>query len=127
MIRLRRFLATKAWRDQAGNAVVGFAIGAPIVALLASLAIGLTGDVWSRNVAIEIVRAELHQYAIHGSTQVATETELTRRFSDQGLRIEKIEWPAPKSPYCVELRIEYRKVQSDAAQTLTIAEVAFLE
>ncbi|MEY4323721.1 MAG: hypothetical protein RL410_1502 [Actinomycetota bacterium] len=127
MIPLLRFQVTNWRRDDRGNAVVGFAIGAPIVTLLASYAIGLMAHVWSRNIAAEIVRDELHQYAIHASVKSETETSIRDRFARDGLNVEFFDWPIGAVPGTVELQVNYTDSGSDMREVFTIAEVAFLE
>ena len=47
-----------------GSAVVGFALAAPAIALIATYLIGLMSFVWSRELAVDLIRVELRKVAI---------------------------------------------------------------
>ena len=47
-----------------GSAVVGFAFAAPAIALIATYVIGFMSYVWSRELAVDLIRVELRKVAI---------------------------------------------------------------
>ncbi len=127
MIPSHLFRAINSSRSDVGSAVVGFAIGAPIIALIATYAIGFAGQVWSRNVAVDIVRSELHQYAIHALERNAAAEVIRDRLSAQGLLVQSITWPNSSYADRAELQVTYVDTHSDFRDVFTISEVAFLE
>ena len=92
MTRLRPLAATKLLISDRGSAVVGFAIGAPLIALIATYCISLSGYVWSRELMSDVVRQQLHKVSIGEVAREVAQNNIRESLSQRNWSIESLSW-----------------------------------
>jgi hypothetical protein len=112
-----------------GSAVVGFVLGAPLIALLGTYCISIAGFVWSRELASEIVRSAVHRVAIHESDQASAARTMADEFALHGWSESSFQWNVANDvrPALLQLTVSYRDSVLPGMPRATISETAVVE
>ncbi|MEY4323071.1 MAG: hypothetical protein RL410_852 [Actinomycetota bacterium] len=92
MTQSRLLAATKVSKSERGSAVVGFVVGAPLIALIATYCISLSGYVWSRELISDAVREQLHAVSIGEVSRAAAQAAIRESLSQRDWLVESMSW-----------------------------------
>lgn len=87
-----RSRSTSHGSPDAGNALLGFAIGAPLIGLMLVTVVEMSGVVWQRELTAELLRRSVSSAARLGGDQSAAATQFRIAAAAAGLAVSDIRW-----------------------------------
>lgn len=78
--------------SDAGNALLGFAIGAPLIGLLLVTVVEMSGVVWQRELTAELLRRSVSSAARLTGDRAAAAAEFRMAATAAGVQVSSIRW-----------------------------------
>ena len=72
--------------------MAGFALAAPLLALLLVMVVGLAGALWQREVAASVLARSVATAAAHGGSLSEAEVQFWSQIGDSGLSAKDVRW-----------------------------------